>query len=187
MSRPIRHCSQDPPFAPDAQEHNFPIAECPPADAEMARVLRTKPLRMAADPSCGAITYWKHDPVHDVVKPMAEHVIMTYPAGSQRLERRTGKSLAIGTARPRSRMRINAWKGAAQLQQFRDALPKPWFASSDLPIDISVIAVALDGRGEASCQPAPWGAAMHQLRHRNRSYGCPSGSDPSASIRRNGS
>jgi AraC family transcriptional regulator len=71
-----------------------------PADVEMARVLGTKPLRIASDPSCGVIADWKHDPVHDVVKPMAEHVVMTYPAGSQRLERRTGKSVAIGTARP---------------------------------------------------------------------------------------
>ena len=51
-------------------------------------------------PSSGAIAYWKHEPLHDVVEPMADHVIMTYPAGSQRLERRTGKSAAIATARP---------------------------------------------------------------------------------------
>jgi AraC family transcriptional regulator len=75
-------------------------AERRPADVEMARVLRTTPLRMASDPSSGAIAYWKHDPLHDVVEPMADHVIMTYPAGSQRLERRTGKSAAIATARP---------------------------------------------------------------------------------------
>jgi AraC family transcriptional regulator len=30
---------------------------------------------------------------------MADHVIMTYPTGVQRLERRSGKSVAIGTAR----------------------------------------------------------------------------------------
>jgi AraC family transcriptional regulator len=76
-----------------------PTTERPPADVEMARVLKTKPIRMASDPSSGAIAYWKHDPLHDVVEPMADHVIMTYPTGSQRLERRSGKSVAIGTAR----------------------------------------------------------------------------------------
>jgi AraC family transcriptional regulator len=65
----------------------------------MARVLKTAPLRMASDPSNGAIAHWKHGALHDVVEPMADHVVMTYPAGSQRLERRSGKSVAIGTAR----------------------------------------------------------------------------------------
>jgi hypothetical protein len=37
---------------------------------EMARVLKTKPVSMASDPSSGAITFWKHDPLHDVVAPM---------------------------------------------------------------------------------------------------------------------
>ena len=54
---------------------------------------------MASDPSSGAIAYWKHDALHDVVEPMTDHVIMTYPAGLQRLERRSGRSVAIGTAR----------------------------------------------------------------------------------------
>ena len=63
-------------------------------------MLRTTPLRMASEQSSGTIAYWKHEPVHDVVRPMTDHVIMTYPAGSQRLERRTGKSVAIGMARP---------------------------------------------------------------------------------------
>jgi AraC family transcriptional regulator len=70
-----------------------------PADVEMARVLKTAPLRMASDLSNGAIAHWKHGALHDVVAPMADHVIMTYPTGVQRLERRTGKSVAIGTAR----------------------------------------------------------------------------------------
>ena len=69
------------------------------ADAEMARVLKTRPLRMASDPSSGAIAFWKHDPLHAVVEPMADHVIMAYPSGTQRLERRNGTSLATGTAR----------------------------------------------------------------------------------------
>jgi AraC family transcriptional regulator len=86
---------------PDAseQQRDLPNAERRPADAEMARVLHTKPLRMASDPSSGAIAHWKHGPLHDVVEPMADHVVMTYPSGPQRLERRTGKSVAIGTAR----------------------------------------------------------------------------------------
>ncbi|MCP3410768.1 AraC family transcriptional regulator [Bradyrhizobium sp. CCGB01] len=70
------------------------------ADAEMARVLKTRPLRMASDCDSGTIAYWKHEPLHDVVEPMADHVIMTYPAGSQTLERRTGRTAAISTARP---------------------------------------------------------------------------------------
>jgi AraC family transcriptional regulator len=86
--------------APGARQSDLPIADRRPADAEMARVLKTTPLRMASDPPSGAIAYWEHGALHDVVEPMAEHVVMTYPAGSQRLERRTGKSVAIGTARP---------------------------------------------------------------------------------------
>ena len=96
----MRDPSEDPPAASEARQSNSPIADGRPADVEMARVLKTAPLRMASDPSSGAIAYWKHDPLHDVVEPMADHVIMTYPAGSQRLERRTGKSAAITTARP---------------------------------------------------------------------------------------
>jgi AraC family transcriptional regulator len=70
-----------------------------PAVVEMARVLKIAPVRMASDPSSGAIAHWKHGALHDVVEPMKDHVIMTYPTGVQRLERRTGKSVAIGTAR----------------------------------------------------------------------------------------
>ena len=88
------------PDTSEAHQRGLPGADGRPADVEMARVLKTAPLRMASDPSSGAIAYWKHDPLHDVVEPMADHVIMTYPAGSQRLERRTGKSAAITTARP---------------------------------------------------------------------------------------
>ncbi|CAN7512748.1 AraC family transcriptional regulator [Bradyrhizobium sp. LjRoot220] len=84
----------------EAHQRDLPVADRRPADVEMARVLKTSPLRMASDPSSGAIAYWKHDPLHDIVEPMADHVIMTYPAGLQRLERRTGKSAAITTARP---------------------------------------------------------------------------------------
>ncbi|WP_426421126.1 helix-turn-helix domain-containing protein [Bradyrhizobium genosp. A] len=86
--------------APRAHQGNLPIADRRPADVEMARVLKTTPLRMVSDPRGGAIAYWEHGALHDVVEPMAEHVVMTYPTGSQRLERRTGNSVAIGTARP---------------------------------------------------------------------------------------
>lgn len=72
------------------------------ADAEMARVLKTKPLNIASglDPSSGGIAHWKHGALHDVVQPMADHVIMTYIDTMQPLERRTGKSVASGVARP---------------------------------------------------------------------------------------
>jgi AraC family transcriptional regulator len=96
IPRDLSHQNQ-----PDASGHrrDLPDAQRRPADAEMARVLHTKPLRMASDPSSGAIAHWKHGALHDVVEPMTDHVIMTYPTGVQRLERRSGKSTAIGTAR----------------------------------------------------------------------------------------
>jgi AraC family transcriptional regulator len=87
------------PAAPEACRNELPNSDRRPADAEMARVLRTAPLRIASDPSNGAIAHWKHDALHDVVEPMSDHVIMTYPTGLQRLERRSGRSVAIGTAR----------------------------------------------------------------------------------------
>ncbi|HRO48525.1 MAG TPA: AraC family transcriptional regulator [Hyphomicrobium sp.] len=72
------------------------------ADAEMARVLKTKPLNIVSgrDPSGGGIAYWKHGALHDVVQPMADHVIMTYIDTMQPLERRTGRTVATGLARP---------------------------------------------------------------------------------------
>jgi AraC family transcriptional regulator len=88
------------PPIPGAKPDNNETSELRAADAEMARVLKTKPLRMASDSDSGAIAYWKHEPLHDVVEPMVDHVVMTYPAGSQALERRSGKSAAISTARP---------------------------------------------------------------------------------------
>jgi AraC family transcriptional regulator len=86
--------------APAAHHDRSPAAQRRAAEVEMARVLKTTPLRMASDPASGAIAHWKHGALHDVVEPMADHVIMTYLTGVQRLERRTGKSLATGTARP---------------------------------------------------------------------------------------
>jgi AraC family transcriptional regulator len=55
---------------------------------------------MALDPSGAGIAHWKHDPLHDVVEPMTHHVIMAYNGSMQRMERRSGKSVAIGTFRP---------------------------------------------------------------------------------------
>jgi AraC family transcriptional regulator len=71
-----------------------------PATMEMTRVLKMAPVRMVSDTSSGVIAHWRHDPVHDVVEPMTDHVIMTFPAGSQRFERRTGRAVTEGTARP---------------------------------------------------------------------------------------
>lgn len=101
MNKPIL-CdpSEDLPVASEARQDNLPIADPRPADVEMARVLRTAPLRMASDPSAGAIAHWIHEPLHDVVGPMADHVVMTFPAGVTRFERRTGKSVVTGTVRP---------------------------------------------------------------------------------------
>jgi AraC family transcriptional regulator len=99
MKRPILHDPLEALIAPPSAHHP-PVAERRPADVEMARVLKTAPLQMASAPSNSAIAHWKHGALHDVVEPMADHVIMTYPTGVQRLERRNGKSVANGTARP---------------------------------------------------------------------------------------
>ncbi|OCK60631.1 AraC family transcriptional regulator [Bradyrhizobium sp. LMTR 3] len=100
MSKPIlRNSSQvNSHTASDADPSS--IAESRTADAEMARVLHTKPLRMALDPSGAGIAHWKHEPLHDVVEPMTHHVIMAYNGSVQRMERRSGRSVAIGTFRP---------------------------------------------------------------------------------------
>jgi len=95
--RGVSHETQ--PDSSEAHLCSVPGADGRPADVEMARVLKTAPLRMASDPSNGAIAFWKHDALHDVVEPMTDHVIMTYPTGLQRLERRSERSVAIGTAR----------------------------------------------------------------------------------------
>jgi AraC family transcriptional regulator len=87
------------PAAPETRESIPPDLGRRRAGDEMARVLKTAPLRMASDPSGGTIAHWKHGALHDVVEPMVDHVIMTYTGSMQRLERRSGKSVAIGTAR----------------------------------------------------------------------------------------
>jgi AraC family transcriptional regulator len=100
MDKPILHNPLDAKIVvPGARQSDSTIAGRRAADAEMARVLKTAPLQIASDPSNGAIAHWKHGALHDVVEPMTDHVIMTYPTGIQRLERRSGKSVAIGTAR----------------------------------------------------------------------------------------
>ena len=100
MTKPILHDPLEALLvAPGPRQSDLPAADRRPADVEMARVLKTAPLRMASDPTSGAIAHWKHGALHDVVEPMADHVVMTYTGSMQRLERRSGRSVAIGTAR----------------------------------------------------------------------------------------
>ena len=84
---------------PGARRDDSSTSERRAADAEMARVLGTEPLRMALDSSGTGIAQWRHDPLHDVVEPMSHHVVMAYDGVTQRMERRSGKSVAIGTFR----------------------------------------------------------------------------------------
>jgi AraC family transcriptional regulator len=102
MSKPVLRGSshEDPLAAPESREDHPPAGDRRQADAEMARVLGTVPFRMALDPSGAGIAHWKHDPLHDVVEPMTHHVIMAYNGSVQRMERRSGRSVAIGTFRP---------------------------------------------------------------------------------------
>jgi len=69
-----------------------------PAD-EMKRVLGAAPLRFVSEQSGGTFALWRHGPLHDVVAPMADDVVMAYRGAMQRLERRSGRVVAIGTAR----------------------------------------------------------------------------------------
>src|SRR6195256_4567800 len=101
MSKPIlRNPSEDPPAASETRQSNAPIADGRTADVEMARVLGTTPFHMALDASGAGIAHWKHEPLHDVVESMSHHVIMAYNGSVQRMERRSGRSLATGTFRP---------------------------------------------------------------------------------------
>ncbi len=97
MSKPILCVPSN--NQPEAHPSDQRSADLRLAGMEMARVLKTTPLRIASDPSNGAIAHWKHGALHDVVEPMIDHVIMSYTGAMQRLERRSGKSVAIGTAR----------------------------------------------------------------------------------------
>jgi AraC family transcriptional regulator len=91
---------EDSPAASVARQGHLPPSDQRTPDVEMARVLNTEPLRMALDPSGGTIAHWQHEPLHDVVEPMTHHVIMAYNGMIQRMERRSGRSVAIGTFRP---------------------------------------------------------------------------------------
>jgi AraC family transcriptional regulator len=94
MSEPITHDS-----APENPATLSETSDQRSADAEMARVLHTQPLRMALDSSGAGIAHWQHDPLHDVVQPMSHHVIMAYNGSVQSMERRSGQSVAKGTFR----------------------------------------------------------------------------------------
>jgi AraC family transcriptional regulator len=100
MSKPIVDPLKALLVAPKARENHLPATDRRAADAEMARVLGTEPSRMALDPSGAGIAHWNHDPLHDVVEPMTHHVVMAYNGSVQRMERRSGRSVAIGTFRP---------------------------------------------------------------------------------------
>ena len=101
MTEPILRNGQNLPPAPEAPpEASAPSSDHRTAEAEMERVLGTIPFRMALDASGAGIAHWKHDPLHDVVEPMTHHVIMAYNGTVQRMERRSGRSAAIGTFRP---------------------------------------------------------------------------------------
>src|SRR3954468_7107803 len=102
MNEPmLRDPSPERPRAPSAaRRSDVRAADARPADEEMARVLGTTPSHMALDSSGAGIAHWKHDPLHDVVEPMTHHVIMAYNGVMQRMERRSGRSVAIGTFRP---------------------------------------------------------------------------------------
>ena len=102
MSKPILHDPlRAPPVAPSAHPNGMPVSDRRAADAEMARVLGTTPFRVALDASGAGIAHWKHEPLHDVVESMSHHVIMAYNGSMQRMERRSGRSVATGTFRPR--------------------------------------------------------------------------------------
>lgn len=101
MSNPnLRDLSKNLPAAVEPPRRDLPTADRRPADVEMARVLGTVPFRMALDAAGAGIAHWKHEPLHDVVEPMSHHVIMAYNGSMQRMERRSGRSVAIGTFRP---------------------------------------------------------------------------------------
>src|SRR5882757_326854 len=96
----FRDPSETLPATSETHQDSEPNAQRRPADVEMARVLGTAPFRVALDPSGAGIAHWKHEPLHDVVEPMSHHVIMAYNGSVQRMERRSGRSVAIGTFRP---------------------------------------------------------------------------------------
>ncbi|WP_076866733.1 helix-turn-helix transcriptional regulator [Bradyrhizobium mercantei] len=101
MTKPLlRDAPESLSAASKVRQTGQPSAEHRAADLEMARVLGTSPFRMALDAAGGGIAHWKHEPLHDVVEPMSHHVIMAYNGSMQRMERRSGRSVTIGTFRP---------------------------------------------------------------------------------------
>ncbi len=72
-----------------------------PADREMQRVLRTEPIEFfnVNDAFDTKLAHWKHDPIHEVVLPMSDHVVMTYLGPMQRLERRSERKYSSGMGR----------------------------------------------------------------------------------------
>lgn len=101
MSEQTLHDSanENPSAASELSQGHQPVSDQRSADAEMARVLHTTPIRMALDSSGAGIAHWQHDPLHDVVQPMSHHVIMAYNGSVQHMERRSGQTVAKGTFR----------------------------------------------------------------------------------------
>jgi AraC family transcriptional regulator len=118
MSKPIDH-STDPSAVSATHRDESSDADRRPADVEMARVLHTEPVRVALDPSGAAIAHWRHEPLHDIVEPMSDHVIMAYNGSVQRMERRSGQSVVRGTFRPGAMIIIPAGSSS------RWDIPKP--------------------------------------------------------------
>lgn len=77
------------------------LEACVTPDREMQRVLRTAPVESfhIDDPFDTRLARWKHDPFHEVVQGMSDHVIMTYLGTMQRLERRSGTEYSAGMGR----------------------------------------------------------------------------------------
>ncbi|MES1925434.1 putative transcriptional regulator, araC family protein [Salinisphaera sp. T31B1] len=69
--------------------------------AELARVIRTPPSRhvVEGDSSQGSFRHWPHGPLHDVIQPMSEHVLIASTGSMQRVQRRTGRLIERTTLR----------------------------------------------------------------------------------------
>ncbi|WP_234831136.1 helix-turn-helix transcriptional regulator [Rhodopseudomonas palustris] len=82
-----------------AQQPATGRAGLPAPAEEMRRVLGAAPLRYASERSGGAFALWQHGPLHAVVAPMADDVVMAYRGPVRRLERRSNGAVAIGSGR----------------------------------------------------------------------------------------
>ncbi|MDI3560473.1 AraC family transcriptional regulator [Bradyrhizobium sp. Arg816] len=91
---------EDASVAPEACQVGPANAEHPHAGTATARVLGTTAFRMALDTSGAAIAHRKYERVHHVCGPKTHHVIMAYNGAVQRMERRSGRSVATGTFHP---------------------------------------------------------------------------------------